>query len=253
MANGPTRFTCACRWSVAASEAAYPALEMKNHLVEAHGVADPDLSSIWESWVTATADIPAPHRETTLESTLPPSRSTAAYEDLAPDPLAVVMVVCRARRKALAWFAIGVATFALGSLSAIAASNSDTGGVIWTGGMLVGAIMFWRSFQLYRAVRPVGVPTTWGGRAVVATGAAACLALGIGALNATGTPAPVPPATDAGSCWTDTGGGHVSAVPCESEHDYRVTSVVSDSSLCPQGSQSYVELSPLWLGCLVDD
>lgn len=252
MANGPTRFTCACRWSVAASEAAYPALEMRNHLVEVHGIGDPDLSSIWESWVTATADVPTLDREAALAST-PPSELTAEFDDLAPDPLAIVMAVYGARRRALAWFAIGDATFVLGCLTAIAASNSDSGGVIWTGGMLVGAIMFWRSFHLYRAVRPAGVPTTGVGRAVVATGAAACLALGIGALNAMGTPAPTPPATDAGSCWSDTGGGHVSPVPCQSEHDYRVTSVVSDSSLCPQESQSYVELSPLRLGCLVDD
>lgn len=252
MTTGPTRFTCACRWSVAASETAYPALEMKTHLAEAHGVADSDLSSVWDSWVTETAGLPDSHRESTLAS-MAPSPSTAASDDLPPEAFAVVMAVYGARRKALVWFASGIATFALGAVSAISASNSDTGGVIWTGGMLFGAVMFWRSLRLYRAVRPAGVPTTWGGRAVVAVGAAACLALGIGALNATGAPAPVPPATDAGSCWKDTGGGQVNPVPCQSEHDYRVTSVVSDSSLCPQGSQSYVELSALRLGCLVDD
>ena len=252
MATGPTRFTCACRWSVAASETAYPALEMKAHLAEAHGVADSDPSSVWDSWVTETIDLPNPHRESTL-APIAPSPSTAAPDALPPDPFAVAMAVYAARRKALAWFAGGVATFALGALSAIAASNSDTGGVIWTGGMLFGAVMFWRSLRLYRAVRPAGVATTWRGRAVVTVGAAACLALGIGALNATAAPAQVPPATDIGSCWKDTAGGHLSPVPCQSEHNYRMTSVVSDSTLCPQVSRSYVKLSVLRLGCLVDD
>lgn len=61
MIGDRTRFTCVCQWSVASSEAAYPALEMRHHLLETHRVDDADNSHVWAMWVTEATDHSDPH------------------------------------------------------------------------------------------------------------------------------------------------------------------------------------------------
>ena len=42
---------------------------------------------------------------------------------------------------------LGLVLFGAGAISYFAASNSPTGGTVWTGGMLVGALLVWRGLR----------------------------------------------------------------------------------------------------------
>lgn len=158
-----------------------------------------------------------------------------------------------ARRAALVSFGIGVGVFLVGAVSAIIAGRSRSGGWIWTGGMLVGASLFIRSFTQYRATRGDGSPAaTPRSVALVATGALLCVGTGVGALLAVvNGPGEVP--HEAGSCWNVTGGDNIEAVPCADDHQYKVSDVVDGQDSCPLTSNFYVELDSGKIGCLVDD
>jgi hypothetical protein len=175
--------------------------------------------------------------------------SEGAWPPAAP-PVADDVEAHRLRHRALVMFGVGVLVFLAGAVSAIVAARSSSGGWIWTGGMLVGASLFVRSLVEFRRTRTAG-PARPRSVAVVAVGLLACLGTGVGALVSVVNPAEVP--HEAGSCWNVLDGDNIQAVPCSSDHQYKVSQTVDDQATCPQESTFYVKLDSGKVGCLVDD
>jgi hypothetical protein len=156
-----------------------------------------------------------------------------------------------ARRGAFVWFGIGVAAFLAGAASAVFAGRSRSGGWVWTGGMAIGVVLFFRALQQYRSTKDAGAAKPRS-VAIVAVGLVVCLGAGIAALvSVVNGPAPVP--HEAGSCWTVRDGEKAQAVPCTDKHQYKVVQMVDDQSGCPDTSNYYVTLDSGKVGCLVDD
>src|SRR5262249_19157769 len=136
------------------------------------------------------------------------------------------------------WIACGV--FAAGAATAIAAS--EQGGTIWTGGMLVGALLWWRCMRGYLALRQVAPGIISSGALLAAAGAVVgCLALGgiaaAALLEAQSTQTDLPAAT--GSCWRQATSDKLEQVSCAVSHQYEATLEVDNGSLCPPESAGY--------------
>jgi hypothetical protein len=165
--------------------------------------------------------------------------------------------VTATRRTAWTLFLIGVAAFLLGAGSAIVAARSSSGGTIWTGGMIVGAVFFWRAFGVYRSLRSDGERASTMSRVVVVGALAVCVAVGATALVQITQPSdgnPVAGSEAIGGCWNDATGKDgaqvLEPVECSSSHDYVIAEIVTDAALCSADSPFYVELSATRFGCL---
>ena len=168
--------------------------------------------------------------------------------------------VTATRRTAWTLFLIGVAAFLLGAGSAILAARSSSGGTIWTGGMIVGAVFFWRAFGVYRSLRSDGARANPMGRVVVVGALVVCVAVGATALvQITHKPdgSPIAGSEAVGGCWNDATGEDgaqvLEPVACSSSHTYVITEIVTDGALCSADSPFYVELTSTRFGCLKTD
>ncbi|QTE30380.1 hypothetical protein [Pengzhenrongella sicca] len=161
--------------------------------------------------------------------------------------------VATAQRQALLTFGAGVACFVIGAGSSIVASQSSGGGVIWTGGVLFGVVLFWRAWRLHRAAHEYGGTPSSLAKLVVGVGAVACLGLGGTALFQYFAPTEIGGA--AGSCWNDSEGGMLQEVSCGADHTYKVASWVTDPDTCPLSSEFYVEVedTDANFDCLTED
>jgi hypothetical protein len=164
------------------------------------------------------------------------------------------------RRTAWTLFLIGVAAFLLGAGSAIMAARSSSGGTVWTGGMIVGVLFFWRAFGAYRAVPRDGVRANPTGRVVVVGALVACVAVGATALvqiTHTSDRGPIAGSEAVGGCWNDAtgedGSPMLGPVACSSSHDYVISEIVTDTALCSADSSLSVELTSTRFGCLKTD
>lgn len=204
----------------------------------------------WPYWMSE-----AGHPMQVLNSQVPPwdprSVLTPPADTLAPAPVTFAdndAEVAAAQRKAMMTFLGGAALFLIGAGSAIFAAQSAGGGLIWTGGMLFGAILFWRAWRMHRAVHSLGGRGTPASKVVVGLGAAACAVLG--GITLFQYVAPSEAGGASGSCWNDATGGMLQEVSCGAEHQYEVTSWVADPDSCPMSSEFYVEESATRFGCL---
>ncbi|MGV8979300.1 MAG: hypothetical protein ACOH17_14780 [Cellulomonas sp.] len=180
----------------------------------------------------------------------------------AAGPVAAVSEANAAATRRTAWtlFLIGVAAFLLGAGSAILAARSSSGGTVWTGGMIVGALFFWRAFSAYRAVPRAGVRANPMGRVVVVGALVACVAVGATALFEITRPSgrgTVAGSEAVGGCWNDAtgkdGSEMLQPVACSSSHDYVISEIVTDSALCAADSEFSVKLEATRFGCLKAD
>ena len=146
---------------------------------------------------------------------------------------------------------IGVILVLVGAVTAMAASGE--GGVIWTGGLLVGGTLLIKSLAAYRRSRSLAMPGLspegWVG---VMVGLAACLmvggAAGVQFLEAQEVASEV---DDVGSCWRNEGGDELLAVSCSGDGaDYVAEKEVPDPADCPSTSVIYVEGRPGHYLCL---
>lgn len=207
----------------------------------------------WDFWLT-DAGLPAPIVDASAPAWDPravgaPLAAEAIDAPLDGDEQAAIAAV---QKKALGVFALGVLVFLVGAGSALYAANSSGGGTVWTGGMLFGAVLFWRAWSMHRAARSAGGRGTTVGKVAVAGGSAVCLVVGVLALVAVTDDSELSAGELTGSCWSDASGDLLDEVPCDGPHDYKVVAEVSDVATCPEESPYYVEL-PSSFGCLVDD
>ncbi|WP_146192406.1 hypothetical protein [Cellulomonas sp. WB94] len=186
-------------------------------------------------------------------------RSVRGSSAVTPASVAADNVVATGRT---AWtlFLIGVAAFLLGAGSAILAARSRSGGTVWTGGMIVGVLFFWRALGAYRAARSDDSRAHPVGRVVVVGALVLCVAVGVTALvQITHKPdaSPIAGSEAIGGCWNDTTGDDGAAmlepVACSSSHDYVIAEIVTDAGLCSVDSPFYVELASTRFGCLVTE
>ena len=168
--------------------------------------------------------------------------------------------VVATRRTAWTLFLIGVVAFLLGAGSAILAARSRSGGTVWTGGMIVGALFFWRAFGAYRAGRTDGARANPMGRVVVVGALAVCVAVGVTALvqiTHASDGSPVAGSDAVGGCWNDATGKDgtpmLEPVACSSTHTYVISEIVTDSGLCAVDSPYSVQLTSTRFGCLKTD
>jgi hypothetical protein len=170
-------------------------------------------------------------------------------EDGTPKPEAL-----QARRRAVVLFWSGLGLFLLGAVTAIAASD---GGVIWTGGLVVGGLMVVRAAMSYLQSTSLGLPHagfgTWLG---VGTGLLVCAGVGLGALasyfEAEEIHGGFTVDTNAvGSCWRE-GGDQMALVDCSSsEVSHTAVSEVASPDACPVASEIYLDGRPGFYLCLV--
>jgi len=143
------------------------------------------------------------------------------------------------RQRATGLFWGGAAVFVAAALSAIAATD---GGLIWTGGLLVGALLIWKSAGAYQRSTALGIPGLHvGGWATVALAAVVCLAVGgtagVRYLEAEEVASQV---NDVGSCWK-VDGEMVELTGCSGDVDFVATDEVRDPEQCPMSTESYVD------------
>lgn len=213
----------------------------------------------WSFWLTDEG-LPAPVVDPSVQAWDPRAVGAplTASADLADAPLTEddLVEVAAVRKKALGVFALGVLVFLIGAGSALYAANSTGGGTVWTGGMLFGAVLFWRAWSMHRALRKIGAPKNPSpiGRVVVAGGGAVCLVVGVLALVAvTGDSTPSFAEGElVGTCWSDAPDDMLDQVSCGDAHDYTVVDEVTDPETCPEASLFSVELTDSY-GCLVED
>lgn len=142
------------------------------------------------------------------------------------------------RQRATGLFWGGAAVFVAAALSAMAATD---GGVIWTGGLLVGALLIWKSIGAYQRSTALGIPGLHvGGWVTVAFTAVVCLAVGgtagVRYLEAEEVASQV---NDVGSCWK-VDGEMVELTGCSGDVDFVATDEVKDPKECPMSTESYV-------------
>lgn len=149
------------------------------------------------------------------------------------------------------WLAIGAV--ALGSLTTLQAS--DAGGLIWTGGFLVGGALLWRALEAYRRSLSLGAsPMNWRGWTAVVSGALLAAGAAFGAGLAYLDYQEVVVDIDAvGSCWANRPGEWLEAVSCEgTEADLIAVAEAADPDACPLESDVFVDGRPGYVLCLVD-
>ena len=134
-------------------------------------------------------------------------------------------------KQAMTSFFVGVGFFLAGAISTIVTAHSTTG-IYWYGGMIVGVIGLVRAFAEYRSARKDGAPNLTGlAKGIVAVGLVAVL--GTGAVAATSFIETETMATGVGSCWTIDDEGMAAAVGCDSDHQFKAVSEVSNAEQCP--------------------
>ena len=143
------------------------------------------------------------------------------------------------RQRATGLFLGGAAIFVAAALSAIAATD---GGLIWTGGLLVGALLLWKGIAAYQRSTDLGIPgLNPGGWATVALIAVICLAVGgtagVRFLDAQEVASQV---NDVGSCWK-VDGAMVELTGCSGDVDFVATDEVKDPEACPLTTDNYVK------------
>jgi hypothetical protein len=161
------------------------------------------------------------------------------------------------RRSAARRFWIGVLLFVICAATFIA-SAGDEGGVIWTGGLVVGLGFMVRAWNGYRAARADGAPAYsplgWTGAVGAVTG---CVALVVVGIVAHAVPGSVMPhaSTGVGSCWTRESltSDMLKPVDCGTTHEYAGTSVVDVVDDCGWDSVMYVEADEGGYLCLSED
>lgn len=190
------------------------------------------------------------------ESAVPPVPPTYGYagaETAAPATASPAEDAAKARRGTVLTFWAGVAVLIIGGGSALLASNR--GGVVWTGGLIFGAILLVRSLASYRASRAAGAAAL-GTAGWVVTGVALAASAGIGLAGLAsfiGAKASEPTeAETTGSCWHVEDESSMLQVACDSDHEFIAISEVGDVQECSLEATAYVELDSTYL-CLADD
>lgn len=154
------------------------------------------------------------------------------------------------RAQAVKTFWIGVGVFVAGAISTIVASGSS-GGIIWYGGMIFGAILLFRAVTAYRASRSAGGAALGAqGKGLAVAGVVACLVVGGVAVSMWAESESLEPT--AGSCWKVDGEQAV-LIGCSHAHDFRAVQVVKDEAQCPQTAVGWVEGDGTDLVCLAED
>lgn len=149
-------------------------------------------------------------------------------------------------------FLLGLGAIALGSATTLAAV--DAGGIVWSGGFLVGGLLIWSAVRAYRASLAMGAPpmdrVDWLG---VGSGALVAAALAMAAGTAYMDHQNLADMVDAvGSCWADRPGSMVEVVACDDEEAaYMAVTEVADVDDCPFASDIYVHGRPGFFLCLV--
>jgi hypothetical protein len=178
----------------------------------------------------APAGYPAPGA---TDASVPDGFVAPAYAD-APSP------ALAARRGAAQTFWIGLGVVLLGAGSLVVALARRSGGVVWTGGIVFGAIIIFRAITGYVRARRAGAPG-YGARgwlAVVGGFVGTGALVGVAFLVAGGLPGGMS-ASQLGTCWQ--GSYMLEQVSCSDDHDYRVVQVVDDLDDCPASVEDYLE------------
>ncbi|WP_432511774.1 hypothetical protein [Kineococcus sp. SYSU DK001] len=166
-------------------------------------------------------------------------------DDVAEQRLFALYLQARAARtRARNHYVLGCVIAVVAAGIALAASD---GGIVWTGGFLVAALLFVRAGKTMIAVHRVGLRTPLTAIAGVVVSACVVLTLcGVAGFKLIEPPAPTGPAATeggtasmTGSCWSDVAGsslngeGDVEQVPCGStEAHWRITAEVSSPETC---------------------
>ena len=136
----------------------------------------------------------------------------------------------RHHRQALLSFGIGVAFFVA---TGIATAFASTTGVIWWGGLLVGASSMVRAVVAYRASRKDGAPSLSGtARSLAAVGLVVALGAGVYSVNEIVKSETLN--TAVGSCWHVTSEDEVVVVSCDDEHELKAVSEVDSELECAE-------------------
>ena len=155
----------------------------------------------------------------------------------------------RHHRQAILSFWVGVGVLLA---TAIATRFASSIGVLWWGGLLVGASSLIRSVITYRASRKDGAPSLSGAAKGLAV-AGLVVALGAGAYSASEMVANETLNTAVGSCWHVTSEDEAVAVSCGDEHEYKAVAEVGSDAECTE-DQAVVEADDAdKVLCLVED
>jgi hypothetical protein len=205
------------------------------------------------SWPSAPAAPAAPgFPGTTVPGAYPVPGAGAEWAQ----PSAVVEQALHARTGVTRMFWIGVAVFLVGGVSLVIASG-DSGGFIWTGGLVVGAGLLLRALMGYRGARKSGAPSYSGrGWLGAASGLGACVVVAALAAIAYAVPGSITPhaTTGVGSCWVESDDTDMlDAVDCGAEHQYAGTAIVDAVEDCGLDSVGYLDAEEGGYLCLRAD
>lgn len=213
----------------------------------------PPLPVGWVLWLPDDAPLPAA-AGTAAPWPPPPPAALTGFPDQAAYG-AFGEAALHARRTATRTFWIGVAVLVGATVSTILASG-DGGGVIWTGGFVLGVVLVVRAAAAYRGARRSGAPA-YGARGWLAAagGAAAVAVAGVVAVTAYAAPGSVMPrvATGVGSCWVEDGDEYLTAVDCGGAHRFTAVEQVTVVDSCPVEAAWYVEADDAGFLCLRED
>ncbi len=161
-------------------------------------------------------------------------------------------------QKARNYYLIAIVLALLASVTTYASAGQ--GGIIWTGGFIVAALLLWRAGRMYFFARGFGIRLRGGALALVlvslpvtllaAGGAGLSLldaesgSVGASSSSSGSSSFHIPGPTEPGSCWHEEGGGQVGSVSCASNTaDWYAYQEVEDPASCEEmyigGRQGY--------------
>lgn len=160
------------------------------------------------------------------------------------------------RHGAVAQFWIGLGVMIVGGLTGLWADGSH-GGVVWTGGIVTGAILLVRAGMAYRSSRAAGGEALGGAGVTLAVlGVLVAAAVGVSGLvtYTTGrSPLNPMPGPVAGSCYRAMGEDAATEVRCTGVHDFRARIATTDPAMCQTATETVLRLEDGTYLCLVPE